>query len=145
MIDVGFKIASSKEDVQHVMKMRYDIFTVEQGISHEVDDDGLDESSIHILAYDLATSIPLASGRLTISHRTGILSRIAVYKEYRGLKLGRKVVAHLEKCAVENKVHKLSLHPHAYLERFYTELGYQTVEGEKRVGEYVLLTMTKEI
>jgi predicted GNAT family N-acyltransferase len=145
MNDIVFKIASGKEDMECVKKMRFDIFTTEQGIPHELDADGQDESSIHLLAHQHEVSSPVASGRLTINGQLGVLSRIAVYQQYRGLKLGPQVVEQLEKIAIEKGVKIVSLSPHAYLEKFYATLGYHTVKGETRVGSHTLLTMTKQI
>jgi predicted GNAT family N-acyltransferase len=143
MNEIVFKIASSTEDLESVKEMRYKVFTIEQGIAHQLDDDGLDDSSIHILGDHQETGAPVVSGRLTINGSTGVISRIAVYKEYRGLKLGQEVVRRLEKVAIEMGVETLTLSPHAYLEKFYADLGYHTVSGEKKVGQYTLLTMKK--
>jgi len=145
MNEIVFKIASSAVDLESVKEMRYKVFTIEQGIAHQLDDDGLDDSSIHILGYHQEVAASVVSGRLTINGRTGVISRIAVYKEYRGLKLGQEVVKRLEKLAIEMGVETLSLSPHAYLEKFYADLGYHTVSGEKKVGQYTLLTMKKEL
>ncbi|MCA4894623.1 MAG: GNAT family N-acetyltransferase [Cytophagales bacterium] len=145
MNEIVFKIASSTEDLESVKEMRYKVFTIEQGIAHQLDDDGLDDSSIHILGDHQETGAPVVSGRLTINGSTGVISRIAVYKEYRGLKLGQEVVRRLEKVAIEMGVETLTLSPHAYLEKFYADLGYHTVSGEKKVGQYTLLTMKKNL
>jgi predicted GNAT family N-acyltransferase len=145
MNEIVFKIASSTEDLESVKEMRYKVFTIEQGIAHQLDDDGLDDSSIHILGDHQETGAPVVSGRLTINGSTGVISRIAVYKEYRGLKLGQEVVRRLEKVAIEMGVETLTLSPHAYLEKFYADLGYHTITGEKHVGPYTLLTMIKKI
>ncbi len=145
MNEVNFRVASSSEDVKHIKEMRYTIFTIEQGIAHELDEDGLDDTSVHVIAYHANTNVAVASGRLTITGNTGVLSRIAVQKEYRGLKLGQEVVRRLEKIAIEKGIQTVSLSPHAYLEKFYANLGYHTVSGEKKVGQYTLLTMKKEL
>jgi len=123
--------------------MRFEIFTQEQGIPHELDADGDDERSIHVLGLDEHTLV--ASGRLIIDGGKGVLSRIAVLQKYRGLKLGQQVVHELERVAKKQNVETLSLSPHAYLEKFYADMGYQTEAGEKHVGKYTLLTMTKKI
>jgi predicted GNAT family N-acyltransferase len=125
--------------------MRYTIFTMEQGIAQELDEDGLDDTSVHVIGYHAETNAAVASGRLTITGNTGVLSRIAVNKEYRGLKLGQEVVRQLEKIAIEKSIQTVSLSPHTYLEKFYADLGYHTITGEKHVGPYTLLTMLKKI
>lgn len=123
--------------------MRFEVFTHEHGIQHELDADGDDERSIHVLGLDEHTLV--SSGRLTIDGSKGVLSRLAVNQKYRGLKLGQQVVRQLERVAKKQNVEILSLSPHAYLEKFYADMGYQTEAGEKHVGKYTLLTMTKKI
>ena len=145
MNNVIFKIATTPEELEQVKEMRYEIFTTEQGIPAELDNDGNDERSFHILAINNLTNEPMASGRLTINAVKGVLSRIAVYHSYRGLKLGQELVKQLESIAREKKVTELSLSPHAYLEKFYSDLGFKTEAGEKHVGKYTLLTMTKSL
>ena len=145
MNNVIFKIATTQEELEQVKKMRYEIFTTEQGIRAELDNDGDDERSIHLLATNNLTNEPMASGRLTINFDKGVLSRIAVNQSFRGLKLGQQVVKQLERIAREKKVIELSLSPHSYLEKFYSDLGFKTEAGEKHVGKYTLLTMTKSL
>jgi predicted GNAT family N-acyltransferase len=144
MSNLIFKVASSPEEIQRVQKMRFEVFTQEQGIPHELDIDGDDERSIHVLAVDEEDNA-MASGRLTINGNEGVLSRIAVHQQFRGAKLGQQTVRQLEKIAYVKGVHSLSLTPHAYLEKFYSDLGYHTSPGEKHVGKYTLLTMTKSL
>lgn len=144
MNNIHFVIAQSEEQLKTVHEMRQEIFVNEQGIPQELDKDGLDSKSIHILASD-EDGQPVASGRLTVQDDKGILSRIAVVKDFRGLKLGKTIVKKLEEIAKEKKLRQLSLSPHAYLENFYSDLGYTTEPGQKSVGKYTLLTMSKEI
>jgi predicted GNAT family N-acyltransferase len=144
MSKIIFKTASSPEEIQRVQKMRFEVFTQEQGIPHELDIDGDDERSFHVFAVDEHNQ-SMASGRLTINGCTGVLSRIAVHQQYRGAKLGQQIVKQLEVIAKARSVESLSLQPHAYLEKFYSDLGYHTMPGEKQVGKYTLLTMTKSL
>lgn len=90
MNNVIFKIATTQEELDCVYKMRHEIFIKEQGIPVELDKDGDDERSFHILAVDSLTNEAMASGRLTINSDKGILSRIAVNQSFRGLKLGQR-------------------------------------------------------
>ncbi len=64
---------------------------------------------------------------------------------HRGTGIGKRVVMELEKVATEKTVKKLSLDPHDYLEKFYANMGYKKVMGDKLVANYHLITMTKSI
>ncbi len=59
------------------------------------------------------------------------------------MSLGKKVVMHLEEIAKKKNVRALSLSPHSYLEKFYSDLGYQAQEGTKQVSRYILLKVKK--
>jgi predicted GNAT family N-acyltransferase len=138
-------VVSDSKGIAIVQKMRRQIFGDEQGIPQEMDFDGKDERSIHVLLYEDKNPDPIASGRLTIEGSTGILSRIAVTQGFRGTGIGKRIVQELEKIAKEKNVKKLSLDPHAYLEKFYADLGYEKIPGAKQVVKHQLITMTKKI
>ena len=133
------------EALRKAQAIREQIFVVEQGIPRELEQDGLDAASIHVLAlYDGA---PAATGRLTMtSDREGVLARIAVLPDYRGKGLGKHVVQHLEALARREGLATVSLKPHHYLEDFYQKMGYTTVPGSfSTAGPHPLLTMTKPL
>lgn len=145
MNNVTIVIATDLEGIALVQKMRSEIFGKEQGIPQEMDLDGKDEASIHVLLFQTNSSEPIASGRLTIEGSMGFLSRIAVVQSFRGTGIGKRVVQELEKIAKEKKVKKLTLDPHSYLEKFYANLGYEKIPGTKQVVQHQLITMIKNI
>ena len=145
MNDIKAVVVTDPEGILLVQKMRRNIFGEEQGIPQEMDFDGKDERSIHVLLYVNEKPEPIASGRLTIEESLGILSRIAVVPGYRGTGVGKQLVQELEKVAVAKGITKLSLDPHAYLEKFYTDLGYEKIAGDKQVASHQLIAMTKNI
>lgn len=138
------QIASSAELVE-AQQIRRQVFVEEQGIPAELEYDGADANAIHLIAYQAER--PVATGRLLIgADGLGILGRIAVITSERGQGIGGQVVRQLEQCAVAAGIQRLILHPHAYLEKFYTDLGYQTVAGgESTVGPHRLILMEKRL
>ena len=136
------QITSAAELVQ-AQQIRHQVFVEEQGIPAELEYDEADRTATHVLAYQDEHAV--ATGRLLISvDGLGILGRIAVIASERGQGIGGQVVRQLEQCAVAADVQRLILHPHAYLEKFYTDLGYQTVAGgESTVGAHRLILMEK--
>lgn len=144
-MNLRFKIARTVAEKEAVFALRRKIFVREQGISAALDNDGKYEESIHLMAIDDEGKL-LASGRLTIVESAGILSRMAVAQGYRGHSLGKQIVVRLEAIARERHVSHLSLSPHAFLEEFYSDLGYATdPTGKHEVGKYTLLTMSKRV
>jgi predicted GNAT family N-acyltransferase len=131
-------------ELEQALTLRNEIFVQEQGIPAELDDDGLDDRAEHVLV--LIDGRPVATGRLVVGKDgAGVLARIAVRSEIRGQGLGKLVVRELERIARERGARTLTLHPHSYLERFYSDLGYATIPGTDSVGGHELITMSKRL
>jgi predicted GNAT family N-acyltransferase len=143
MSNLKFKVATTQKEFDEVLKIRHSIFVVEQGIPKELDHDGKDKDSIHLLVY--STDEIIASGRLTIQKQDGVLSQIVVKATHRSFGIGKKLVLEFEQITKEMDVKNLSLTPHAYLEKFYTNLGYQKTNKTEKVDKYELLKMIKTI
>jgi len=129
--------------MKEVFSIREAVFTNEQGISQSLDLDGKDEQAIHILAFDKNTAIGV--GRLLIEKTTGILSRIAVVKDYRGKGIAKVIIRELEEIAISGGVNILELYPHSRLRQFYESLGYTIDQNYKgNVSGNELLRMYKK-
>ena len=142
---LSLKQITSTAELGQAQAIRHQVFVEEQGIPAELEYDGADLSAIHVLAYQGEDAV--ATGRLLLEpDGVGVLGRIAVIAPVRGQGIGGQVVRQLEQCAVAAGVQRLILHPHAYLEKFYTALGYQTIAGgESTVGAHRLLLMEKQL
>ena len=138
-------IVKNEHQLRTALKIREIVFVEEQGISKNMDVDGKDRQAIHALMFDHGVGI--ATGRLLCEgNQKGHISRIAVLNDYRGKKLGSKIIEFLELEAKKMGVPGVYLHPHDYLESFYHNLGYQTVSNSGfYVGKYRLIKMTKKI
>ena len=104
--------------------IRYQVFTLEQGFAQEVDLDDHDKESIHILVYDNNKAI--ATGRMfKESDDTYHIGRIAVIKNYRGLKIGSLILEVFEKKAKELGAKNVVLGSQIDKTEFYIKNGYQ--------------------
>lgn len=129
-------------------QLRQAVFVEEQGIPARLDDDGLDDLSLHVVVQHQEKRVTAATGRLSPGERSGagILSRIAVHPGYRGQQLGKRVVAALESAAKAHGYRELSLAPHAHLQHFYEALGYALVPAPTvYAGKHALITMKKAL
>lgn len=135
---------TAADDVAIAFFIRDQVFCCEQKIPAYLDQDGMDREAIHVLAY--SGERPVATGRLVVDQKgQGVVARIAVIRGYRNRGVGRQVVRKLEEIAVDMEVRSLELHPHYYLEKFYSGLGYYKVSGYEIVGTHRLITMKKEL
>ncbi|MGC9312956.1 MAG: GNAT family N-acetyltransferase [Sediminispirochaetaceae bacterium] len=150
------QVSAKDEDFSHVRRIRIAVFVEEQHIPAEMEFDAEDPVCFHVLGREDGT--PVAAGRLVpmgplsgsnrgdAQERAGNLSRIAVLPEYRGRGYGKEVVRTLEHIAREQGLTYLYLHPHYYLEKFYSSLGYTTVPGEESsVAGHPLILMDKHL
>jgi len=136
------KEVTTHAELQAALDIRDRVFVEEQGIPYELEHDEHDATSKHVLA--VCGDVPVATARLTImSDGEAVLARVAVLPEYRKSGVGRLLVRRLEEIGAGAKVKRITLHPHHYLERFYTELGYSRFGGEETVGPHRLIEMEK--
>lgn len=143
MEDYQIKIYHPGEQgLDHVFKIREKVFTQEQGIPASLDRDGKDAYSFHLLLSNKKSHI--ATGRLYIDHSIGNIARIAVLQQYRGMKLGGRIVSSLEEIGKSKGLTTFQLFPHSYLLNFYLNLGYvKDPEFEQEVAGYKLYRMYK--
>ena len=109
---------------KEAIDIRYQVFTLEQGFAQEVDLDERDSESIHIVVYDNNKAI--ATGRMfKESDDTYHIGRIAVIKNYRGLKIGSLILEVFEKKAKELGAKIVVLGSQIDKTEFYIKNGYQ--------------------
>lgn len=132
------------EDLARALAIRRQVFVKEQGIAAELDEDGLDEEALHLLAVSGGRAVGTVR-LVTRPEGSGELARVAVLPEARGSGIGRALVRKIEAAAREMGLSRLVLHPHAHLERFYRDLGYRTVPGTPQAASHSLITMEKEL
>jgi len=135
--------ALTDAELESAKIIRERVFVDEQKIPAHLVEDSDNDSAVHVLLsenyQDMATARMFVSDNLE-----GIIARVAVLPVYRGKGCGKLLVEELVSIASEMKIRRLSLKPHAYLEMFYTGLGFTTVAGEtEKVGEHLLITMEK--
>ncbi len=139
---IKIKAAQDLESIIESQKIRNEVFVQEQGIPIELDLDGWDDNSYHILAYDNNQVVGVARLALTENNKA-VLARVAVLKEYRGLKIAPKLVKALLTKAENLRIKKIDIHPHEHLKGFYESFGFKYIEKSEVVGNHQLLKMEK--
>ncbi|MET3194098.1 GNAT family N-acetyltransferase [Gottfriedia sp. OAE603] len=115
-------VAKTDEQIQDALKVRTEVFVVEQQISKDLEFDGLDNECFHFVAYD--GEQPIAAGRLRVIDSNGKVQRICVRKDYRGKQIGNDIMHLIHKTAKENGILQLVLHAQESAIPFYEKLGY---------------------
>jgi predicted GNAT family N-acyltransferase len=108
------------------LALRMEVFVVEQGVSAEIEVDGLDEGAEHAVVFDDADeALAVATARLLTVQGTGTVGRVAVRKDRRGTGLGAVVMRAIEDRAADLGLPVLELHAQREAEGFYARLGYE--------------------
>lgn len=113
-------------EVHDLLKVRVDVFVVEQECAYE-EIDGMDPVCWHVLGKNaegrvVATSRVAPAGSI---YPEASIGRIAVDKSERGKGLGKVVTQKaMDFCITELKVATIKIAAQLYLKKFYSDLGF---------------------
>lgn len=105
------------EDIQRV---RYRVFVDEQGVPEALEIDELEDDCLHAVIYTENKAV--ATARLTPD---GHIGRVAVLQEYRGQKLGQRLMHALEQQAEKRGHTRVEISAQIQAQPFYAALGYE--------------------
>jgi ElaA protein len=120
--------ALSPRDVHDLLKLRQDVFMLEQDcLFPEID--GKDPDTEHYFLRDAESGALAGAIRLSSSGDGAIrIGRVVVAQSHRGLGLGRDLMlAGMEKARQIAPTGEVHLSAQAHLEKFYASLGFRTV------------------
>lgn len=129
---IRVKKIETDQELQEAFKIREIVFIDEQECPPDEEFDGLDDESIHFIAY--ITGEPVGTSRYRTTDKGVKLERFAVLKEHRGKGVGKRLVqTALGQIAVTFEAGTL-LYMHAQLDAMplYTRYGFEKV-GDKFV------------
>jgi len=112
-----------------IKQIRTEVFQHEQGISSDLEFDGLDASATHLLAYLDGKAIATARIR-AIAPDTVKIERLAVLSGYRHQGIGKSLMQSALSLIAEQGKKLAVVHAQAYIAKLYTSLGFEIV-GEK--------------
>lgn len=123
--------------------IRETVFLEEQGFKIEYDD--MDDCAVHFVAYDEDTAAGTCRVFWNEEVQSYVIGRLAVLKEYRGKKIGARLVKEAEKYVKSKNGTQLQLHAQCIAADFYNRLGYSEY-GEIEYEEHCPhIWMRKEI
>jgi predicted GNAT family N-acyltransferase len=110
---------------KEIRSVRNRVFVEEQGVPQELEWDGQDEGSYHVLAYS-PEGHPIGTGRLL---QDGHIGRLAVLPEWRGKGVGRALLELL--LVIANKMGNEEVRLHAQIQ----VMGFYRKKGFTRLGK----------
>ncbi len=110
------------EDLPSLLVLRHEVFCGEQGVPVELEQDGNDETALHLVAIDGAAVI--GTCRILTGRESWRLGRMAVRADRRASGVGRRLMdlAHREARAAGAR--RVSLAAQVPVQGFYEQQGY---------------------
>ncbi|MBS3980925.1 MAG: GNAT family N-acetyltransferase [Rhodobacteraceae bacterium] len=123
-----FRITVTR-DIATCQQLRRVVFIQEQGVSEADEVDGLDDTAIHLLAWD--GDVPVGTARLLLKGSLGKIGRVCVLPKARGTGLGAELIrAALDVLRQQPGVTEAYLGSQSHATGFYEKLGF-ALEGEE--------------
>jgi len=123
MEDVRIYRITGKDDLSQAFKLREAVFIDEQGISHELEFDGLDDQCEHLLAKIGERAVGTLRIR-QIDDNVAKIERVVVLKSERGRHIGINLMKAALHQVRELGPRTAKIHAQTHAENFYARLGF---------------------
>ena len=125
MNEIYVRIADWQKDNTDIRRIRESVFVVEQAVPIELEWDAEDEEAVHFLAFE--KDFAVGTARLL---RDGHIGRVAVLKDWRGLKAGDALLGTAIAEAERRGLRRQMLSAQVYATRFYERHGFAVISEE---------------
>ena len=139
------KIVGYSQEIQALEQIRRTVFREEQNIAEELEFDGLDETSEHLLAY--VYQEPIGTLRIREVNSTIVkIERLAVLSQSRNQGIGRKLIEYAIALITEkNQYEQIVIHAQYHLKNFYQSFNFQPVGETFEEAEILHIKMKKSL
>jgi predicted GNAT family N-acyltransferase len=138
MSDISIRVADWKHDNKALRQIRETVFVQEQAVPPEMEWDSEDEHAIHFLAME--GLYPVGTARLLDDGRIG---RVAVLRDWRGLKVGSAIMQAVIYEAERRGLHSQVLSAQIQAIPFYERLGFSVTSDEYLEAGIAHVDMTR--
>lgn len=123
MNSLALKIVTYADECTAIQRVRTEVFQVEQGVSPELEFDGLDETSTHLLAYWENEAVGTARIR-QITPELAKIERVAVLSTHRGRRIGNALMEEAIAYLMSQGIATVKLSSQLHAQAFYEKLGF---------------------
>lgn len=124
MNNLEIKKVNYCQETSAIKYIRTKVFQEEQKISSSLEFDGLDETAIHLLAYVKNNPVGTVRMRQIAEHEAKI-ERLAVIKEFRNKKIGKKLMETSLKILAIDNYQTVVVYAQEYIKNLYMQLGFE--------------------
>jgi predicted GNAT family N-acyltransferase len=115
--------ARTPDEVDGALRLREQVFTGEQGVAAEADQDGRDRDALHLVA--LEDGRVVGTCRLVFEGPVAKLGRMVVERPLRGRGVGASILREAERAAREAKARRIALHAQLPARPLYARHGFR--------------------
>jgi len=126
-IDMGklsYKLVTSDRELKEAFEVRKRVFAEEQGIPEDLELDGHDRETLHVVVKDGERVIGTARV-LFLATSQAKIERMAVLKPFRRKGIGRGIICYLDEELRNRKVEQVVLHAQYPVVAFYKSCGFE--------------------
>lgn len=130
-----------------INQIRTKVFQEEQGVSAELEFDGLDPSATHFLAYINGQAVATARIR-ELDADTIKIERLAVLPNYRKQGIGKQLMLSTLSAIAQQGKSLAVVHAQAYIAQLYEQLGFKIVGEqfyEAGIPHVKMIKMSKQL
>jgi predicted GNAT family N-acyltransferase len=142
-VDYEIRRACDQRELAEALRLRHEVFCVEQGVPERDELDGRDHEGIHLVA--VADGELLGTCRLLVVGRTVQFSRLAVRRANRRRGIATALLHQAEAEARAAGAKRLVLHAQTYARSLYERAGYRPRGGAFREAGIEHIAMEKEL
>ena len=128
MSNLVIKVAELPEDFPAIKAIRKSVFQEEQGVDPDLEFDGKDEISDHLIAYLNMEVVGTARIRY-LDDKTAKIERLAVLSAVRGQGIGKKIMENALQVIANQNIPEVVIHAQEYVKNLYKKLDF-VEEGE---------------
>lgn len=113
-----------QKDGERLGRLRHNVFVSEQKVPEELEWDEHDAHAMHFACEDENHQNIVATARLVIEQKRGVLGRLCVAQEFRREKIATHLMNEILTCCHDLKLQVIELHAQLYLQPFYERFGF---------------------
>jgi len=142
---LSYEVRRTRDDreLEAALRLRHEVFCVEQGVPEREELDGRDHEGIHLVA--VKDGEVVATCRLVMAGRTGQFSRLAVRRSARRRGIATALLEAADAEALAAGARRLVLHAQTYARALYEQAGYVPRGRPFREAGIEHIAMEKEL
>ena len=127
---IAIRAANTSQDIEECLRIREEVFIVEQSVPVDLERDEHDSKALHFIARADGRSVGTARVVLRDNCTSAKIGRVAVCRSNRGFGIGKLLIAAIEATPDLKHVHNFLLDAQTHALQFYARLGYEAYGEE---------------